>query len=418
MEVIGARYVLPISSAPILDGAIAIDGPKIVAVGTQKELTEKYPDAPFRRFDSHALMPGLVNAYTCLDMSLFDPEEIPSRYIEWQIQAIEFRRFQSAIKRRTAIIEGLQRALSWGVTTLNDTSNYSGILNTVEETGLRLMVSPEITGAPQKEQQSHYNAAFDMIDEIEDLGIDRIRAGIAPYSPYALSRQMLKILSQQAHGSGLPISLRAAASFSEMEFFYESSGEIDEIFFPRLGWAEERPLAQRKTPIAFLDEIRFLDSQPTLVGCSHLADSDFAAIEQSKCKVVHMPASGRHFDLGLAPVKKLREQGTLVGFGTGAFGASAQQSLWDILRATLKLHSDVAGESIEPSELLKMATLEAAQAAGWGDQVGSLEADKAADFIVVEQSPTLPLEQIPLQLINETTPARISKVVVNGIGLK
>ncbi len=418
MELIGARYVLPISSPPILEGAIAIDGDKIVAIGTQKELSSQYPDAPFRRFDSHVLMPGLVNAHACLDMSLYDPEEITTRYIEWQIQAIEFRRFQSAVKRRGAILEGLQRALSWGVTTLADTSQYKGILDTVKEVGLRLLISPEVTGAPQKDQQAHFDAAFEMVDEIHALGLDRIRGGLAPYSPYALSRQLLKIVAQQARGAGIPVSLRAAASFSEMEFFYESKGEIADIFFPRLGWGEECPLAQRKTPIQFLNEIGFLDSEPALIGCSHLADSDFEAISASHSKIVHMPLSARHFDLGLAPVKKLRAQDTKVGFGTGTFGACTQQSLWDVMRATLNLHGEITGESLTADEILSMATLEGAQAIDWSDEIGSLEVGKRADFIVIETGAQQAIEQVPLSLINETTPDRITKVVVNGTNLK
>ncbi len=418
MEIIGARYVLPIAGPPILEGAIAIEGAKIIAVGTQKELAAQYPDAPFRRFDHHALMPGLVNTHACLDMSVYNPEEIPARYIEWQIEALEFRREQSAVKRRAAILEGLQRALSWGVTTIADTSNYSGILETVKEAGLRLLVSPEITGAPKKEQQAHYDAAFELVDDIRELNLARIRPGIAPYSPYALSRQLLTIISQHARGAGLPVSLRAASSFSEMEFFYESKGEIADIFFPRLGWEEERPLAQRKTPIQFLAEVGFLRCRPLLVGCTHLAEDDFATIKGSGCKVAHLPASARYFDLGLAPVRKLRAQGVSVGLGTGTFGAATQQSVWDLLRAALKLHGDIANESLSAEELLRMATLEGAQAIGWNDVSGSIEANKAADFIVVETNDKLPLEQVALTLINETTPERITKIYVDGVSLK
>lgn len=418
MELIGARYVLPISSPPILDGAIAFEGADILAIGTQKELCAQYPDAPFRRFDQHALMPGLVNAYCSLDMSLFDAEEIPSRFIEWQAITIAFRRSQSAVKRRSAILEGLQRALSWGVTTLADTSHYSGILETVKDTGLRLMISPEITGTPQKNYKLLFSDIFNTVDEINDRCFDRIRVGLSPYTPYALSRNLLKIIATQAREGGIPVSIQAASSFCEMEFFFESKGDIANIFFPKIGWTEDLPLAQRKTPIQFLESIRFLDCHPAIIGCIHVSETDIGAIKKSKSKVIHIPIVSRHFDLGLTPVKKLRNAGISVALGTGAFGAVTKQSLWDTLRAALKLHGDIAGEALTAEELLRMSTLEGAQALNWSDEIGSLEAGKRADFIVIELSSTQPLEHVPLTLIHETTPNRITKVYVNGDNLK
>jgi cytosine/adenosine deaminase-related metal-dependent hydrolase len=418
MELIGARYVLPISGTPILDGAIAIGGTRIVAVGTQKEIKARYPDAPFRNFDQHVLMPGLINAHSCLDLSLFDPEEIPARLIEWQATSIELRRFQSAVKRRNAILEGLQRALSWGVTTLADTSNYSGLLETARDVGLRLVICPEITGTADVDHQSLFDDTLALVDSIQQLGCKRIRAGISPFAPYALSRHLIKIVTQHARSVGIPITMRAAMSFGEMEFFFESKGEIAEVFFPKMGWKEELPLAQRKTPIQFLESSGVLASHPALIGCTHVSDTDIELLAKSQSKVIHLPSYARHFDLGLAPVNKFRAAGIPVALGTGTLGAPLKQSLWDSLRTALKVHGDVAGEALSAEELLSMATLEAARALGWEQEIGSLAVGKNADFVVIETSGKHPLEQIPLALINETTPDRISKVYVAGEMLK
>jgi len=418
MEVLAARYVLPIASEPIFQGAIAIDDGHILAVGTQDTIREQYPDAPYRKFEEHVIMPGLVNAYACLDLGLYDPEDIPSRFIEWQVKALAFRQSTSAVKRRGAILDGLQRALSNGTTTVADTSKYEKLLDTVREVGVRLMIAPELTGSAETEQKSLYDDSFRLIDQVNEMDSQLFRTGLAPHSAYALSRHLLKIVNQQAKTSQVPILIQAATSFAEMEFFYESKGEIAEVFFPKMGWTESVPPAHRKTPIQFLASNNLLDERTALIGCSHLSETDLEAIISSHCKVVHCPSTARHFDLGLAPVRRLHEGGTQVALGTGALGASTQLSLWDTMRAALQTHGEVPRESLQPLDILRMATLDGARALHWDREIGSLESGKQADIIVVATGSTHPIEEIPLRLINETTPSHITKVYVGGECLK
>ena len=108
------------------------------------------------------------------------------------------RRSQSAVKRRAAILDGLQHSLAHGITCVADTGNYEGILQIVQDTGLRLHISPEVAAGETPGKETFFDRALAMVEEIEAIGSDRVHVGLSPLSPYALSRQLLKILAQHA----------------------------------------------------------------------------------------------------------------------------------------------------------------------------------------------------------------------------
>lgn len=59
-----ARWVLPVSSAPIEHGAVAIDGPLIAGVGPQAEIVSRFPEARVESFGESVILPGFVNTHT------------------------------------------------------------------------------------------------------------------------------------------------------------------------------------------------------------------------------------------------------------------------------------------------------------------------------------------------------------------
>src|ERR1044072_2239213 len=65
-----ARWVLPISSAPIEDGAVAVEGTRVVGVGTRDSLRERFPEAGAREFGAVAILPGLVNCHSHLELTV------------------------------------------------------------------------------------------------------------------------------------------------------------------------------------------------------------------------------------------------------------------------------------------------------------------------------------------------------------
>jgi len=64
-----ARWVLPISAAPIPEGAIVVQGEHISAVGNYADLVASFPEAPLRDFGEAAIIPGLINTHSHLELT-------------------------------------------------------------------------------------------------------------------------------------------------------------------------------------------------------------------------------------------------------------------------------------------------------------------------------------------------------------
>src|ERR1044072_5799080 len=64
-----ARWVLPVSSVPIEHGAVAVDGPLIVGVGSGAEIASRFPAARIESFGESAILPGLINTHTHLELT-------------------------------------------------------------------------------------------------------------------------------------------------------------------------------------------------------------------------------------------------------------------------------------------------------------------------------------------------------------
>src|SRR5260370_37487398 len=64
-----ARWVLPVSSLPIADGAIAVEGDKVISVGSRAALAREFPQATVRDFAESVIIPGLINAHSHLELT-------------------------------------------------------------------------------------------------------------------------------------------------------------------------------------------------------------------------------------------------------------------------------------------------------------------------------------------------------------
>ena len=64
-----ARWVLPVSSIAVAHGGIAVDGEQIVAVGDRASLVNQFPQATVSDFGESAIIPGLINAHSHLELT-------------------------------------------------------------------------------------------------------------------------------------------------------------------------------------------------------------------------------------------------------------------------------------------------------------------------------------------------------------
>jgi len=412
VKALTASFILPISSQPIQDGAVVIDDSKIVAVGKKEEILSKHPQIEVEDFA--VLMPGLINAHTHLDLLFFETAS-HTDFFSRLLASWDYRKNLTPANRRSSIEEGVRQLLRSGTTCVGDAGRYAGVVPQAANSPIRMALFPELlTGGGEGTPES-YETAFSEVEEILGTKSNRLTAGIAPYAAYTLSRHLLKIIGRQAQQAGIPVKIHAAETFSEMQFFYESTGEIADKLFKEIGWKEVLPPPHRKTPVQYLASIGFLDNGPTLIGCNHLSDPDIETLARTGAKIVHSPRANAHLKLGHPPIKKIMAAGIPFALGTDGTGSLHSLSLWDEMR---HVQNHYEGDAPNAETFLAVATLGGAKALGLEDRTGSLEAGKRADLIAVRAPKELAVHDLSAWLISHVTEREIAAVFVEGKRIK
>jgi cytosine/adenosine deaminase-related metal-dependent hydrolase len=196
------------------------------------------------------------------------------------------------------------------------------------------------------------------------------RAGLSPHAPYSVRFSLFLY----AATSGVPVSVHLAESKAEMDLLLGRQGPFVE-FLEELGAWEAEGLSDG--PDHLLQTIS--GTNPVLfVHCNYLWPS---ISFPSNGSVVYCPRTHAAFQHPPHPFREFLARGIRVALGTDSLASNPDLSILDEMRFLHEHHTDVLGHII-----LRMGTLAGAEALGWADECGSLEAGKSADFVV------LPLE--------------------------
>lgn len=424
IQIFSAQHLIPIEGEILSPGALAFQGGRILEVGAPEEVKRKFPEAQVRDFPSHTILPGLVNAHADLSLTHYEkyphplPETVDGRFLfmPWLINLSRFKAKLSIPDQQKAITEGLEITRRCGVTTLGDVCRFPVAMPLYEKSGLRVTVLAEIENLQRATSQEEFEQGLALIDEVEHAGKPRLKAGLAPFSAFTLSKNMLRILGNHALQLKIPFHIHAAISFSEMEFFYDSRGEVTSVLFKEAGWGEERiPPPHRMTPIQYLHEIGLLKVKPAIIGALHLGPTDSAILENADCLRVFAPTAFEKLQVGEVPWQKILKDHTPWALATLSRAAGATLDLWDEMRAVLYRLEETAGRQTAGEAILRAATWGGARALGLETELGTLKKNKAADFLLVD-SPEQDSSLIA-GLIEQTRPENIAAAFVDGAEL-
>ncbi|MBX7147445.1 amidohydrolase family protein [bacterium] len=424
MDIISAKYLITMDAPPLMAGAIAVENGEIIDVGSEKDLLARYENALLEEHPHHVLMPGLVNAHTHLEMTLhknypYDPVRqmaVDVSFVDWLISCIDYKKQSGPERLRQAVQEGLDAVIESGTTCVGDMGSFEGLPVCLDEVGIRAVIFPEVLSYDSSVAQDLYETAMAMIEKYMDFDSDLIGVGAGPYSPYTLSRNILKIMAQYCRSSNLPLMMHTAESFSEVEFFYNSTGDIATRLFPNIGWGDTLPPAFHKTPVHYLEDIDFLRASPILVGCSQITPADVDRIAASGSKIAWCPRSARYLKEGVPPIAQLLAKNVVLGLGTDGISSVNTLSMWDEMRMALEILKNAQGGEAET--VLKMATVGGAKVLGLSDQIGTLTPGKRADYILVDTAHHDDTSNLYAALIHHTKGFHVQKVVVDGKTIK
>ncbi len=420
---LSAKYIFPVTSSPISDGAVLVRDDKIVDIGALSALKLRYPDEEVLDFGLAALMPGFVDLHMRLEMSALRGVIVDRPYLQWLLAITEYSaKLEPGDWYDSAILGGVD-ALSAGITTVANISATGAAIKAVHELGLRGVVYREVA-AMDKVRIPHamHSAEKDINKWRELVDPSRIKVGIAPSSIYANHPEVFRLASELATKEDLPLAMRIAGSREEYNFVMYGSSmfAVDTMGQEGRGYVEIPPwLPFGVTPIRYALNWGAFDAPNVMVVYAvHVNDEDMNKLRENDVAICTCPRTNAVLGMGMAPLTDYLKAGFRTGLGTDSPAATNSTDMFSEMRIGLLLsRARDTRQFVDSATMLELATIGGARALKMDDKIGSLEIGKLADIVAVDlSSSNQSIELNPVSAVVNT--CLISDVLMTMVGGK
>ncbi|HJU55430.1 MAG TPA: amidohydrolase family protein [Pyrinomonadaceae bacterium] len=385
-ELYFARWVLPMASPPVENGAVAIAGSRVIGTGPRAELVAQFPDAVTRDFGEAAILPGFVNAHSHLELTAMrgylEREEPDFRAWLGKLTLTRLERMTPDDLYVSAAWGAVEAARA-GVTCLADASDAGAAsMQALNDVGLRGIVYQESFGPNPANARENFELLREKVMRLREFENERVRIGVSPHAPYTVSPPQLELIADFARAENLPLMMHAAESEAEELFMLHGRGPFAEGLARRgIEWR-----APGVSTIQHLARHGILAARPLLAHCIRVDAADLETIRAAGAGIAHCPKSNAKLGHARAPFAAFVALGIRVGFGSDSVASNNLCDLLEEMRfAVLAARADGAqsGQWLNADVALQTATMGGARALGLEAETGTLAPGMRADITVV-----------------------------------
>jgi cytosine/adenosine deaminase-related metal-dependent hydrolase len=376
-----ASWVVPINEPPIHDGWVAVDRGRVVALGRRTPTPDAAPEVDLGRV---AILPGLVNAHTHLELSyLRDLVPPASEFITWMRTMLAARR-QGLDLNSAEVLDAIDRAIdeaaACGTVLIGDISNTLVTLAPLTRSSLAAVVFYELIGFNAPDPTALVDRARQELDAMKPT--DRVRTSLAAHAPYSVAPLLLRAIHRAVDRDPfLPCSVHLAESAEEVEFIEKGTGPWRHLL-EELGAWNSAWMVPGVSPVQYLDEAGFLSSHVLAVHGVQMSPADLSRLAARGATLVTCPRSNGHTGAGAPPLEDFYRAGVRVAVGTDSLASAPDLNVFAEL-ATMR----ALAPSVPAASLLESATREGARALGFEADYGTIEPGKRARLLAVGVPP-------------------------------
>ncbi|HJR59508.1 MAG TPA: amidohydrolase [Vicinamibacterales bacterium] len=357
------------STARVLPrGAVAIQGNSIVAVDAADVIASAFNAKDTLDAGGQIVMPGLINTHTHAPMVLYRGLADDLALMEWLQKYIfpaEAKTVTPEFVRAGTRLAALEMIQS-GTTTYADMYYFEEeIARVTREAGLRGVLGQTIIQFPAPDAKTPQDELVRTEAFLKEFaGDELITPAIAPHAMYTLDRATLRASRAMADAHKAPVLIHLAETADESKTSRKQ---------------------HKMSPTRYLESLGFWGPRTLAAHAVWLDAADIRILARHQVGVSHNPESNMKLASGTAKVPALRHAGVRVGLGTDGAASNNDLDMFEAMRQAAFLHKLTTGDprAMPATAALAMATIEGARALQMEDVIGSLEAGKRADLIVV-----------------------------------
>jgi len=278
-----------------------------------------------------------------------------------------------------------------------------GLAQGIEEIGIRGIIGRcSADGAPTPQEfwepvDVAIREACRVIETYHEKADGRVTVRVEASNEATASKEMVMAMANLARSYHIGFSMHAAETPWRVEGCRQKYG------YPSVEW---------------LWNLGILGPDVLLAHCIWLNDMELNLLSATGTNVVHNPVANQYMGDGVAPITKMLDRGITVALGTDGAASNNGQDMFEAMKAAALLQkvSQHNPRAINCQKILEMATIDAAKAIGMADKLGSLEAGKFADIVLIDlAAPFLvPSVNAISNLIYATSTKAVDLVLVNG----
>ncbi|MFC1524272.1 amidohydrolase [Thermodesulfobacteriota bacterium] len=389
----GHTDILPHGYVRIKDGLITETGPMSLISDT--------PVAEIIDAAGMLVMPGLVNTHTHAAMTLFRglADDLPLMvWLQEHIFPAEGKFVNPEMVYWCTKLAAAEMIMSGTTTVADGYFHEDSAMKAFIETGMRAVAAQGVIDFPAPgvpdpaENVRHAGKFIDRWSQVHPL----ITPALFCHSPYTCGPETLQKAKDMTRRKNARLFIHVAETAQETSQCLDQYG---------------------KTPVRHLHALGILDSRTICVHAVHLDQEELSILQQTDAKVSSCTESNMKLASGIPPVTDMLAQGISVGLGTDSCASNNNLDLFEEMDSCAKVQK---ARSLDPTALpartvLNMATRQGADILGLGDSIGSLEAGKQADVIILDLNcPNLtPLYNADL-LVYAAKGANVTTSIIGG----
>jgi len=386
---------------PIQDARVIISG------GTIKEVTTRHTgQVPEARAMIYAkdtiILPGLINSHSHSPMTIFRglADDLPlKRWLFDHIFPAEAQYIHADTVYWASLLACAEMIASGTTTFMDGYFLADEIVKAVHKAGLRALVAQGVIDLPAPgvpDPGKNIDVALGFMERWKGFS-DLVFPGLFSHSPLTCSKETLRTSWDISQRFGIPLQIHLS----------ETEEEVIEI---------EKRTGSR--PAFYLDDLGILGSGLVAAHAIHLNEDEIGLLADRGVKVAHCPESSMKLATGIASVDTMLKKGITVGLGTDGCASNNNLDLLAEMDTAAKLgkYARLDPTVLDARTVLRMATLGGAELIGLKDAVGTIEAGKKADIIIVDADAPhmIPLYHPFSQIVYSASGGDVRDVIING----